>query len=127
MKARLKSVPLKRTTADSTGVTQKADSLDLAHLVWLKNEEQRLYNRADSLVRSDIGKANGLLGIGWQTSKFASMDMLSAFKSVLGWLITAIAISLGAPFWFDLLSKLMKLKNTTATTNPQEKEKLPTI
>lgn len=42
-----------------------------------------------------------------------------------GFLITAIAISLGAPFWFDLLNKLMKLRtsqkegtnstNTTAT------------
>jgi beta-lactamase superfamily II metal-dependent hydrolase len=28
----------------------------------------------------------------------------------LGWLITAAAISLGAPFWFDLLSKLVPIK-----------------
>ena len=40
-----------------------------------------------------------------------------------GFLITAIAISLGAPFWFDLLNKLMKLRtsqkegtNSTNTT-----------
>ena len=39
-----------------------------------------------------------------------------------GFLVTAIAISLGAPFWFDLLNKLMKLRtsakqstNSTAT------------
>lgn len=29
-----------------------------------------------------------------------------------GFLITAIAISLGAPFWFDLLNKLMKLRTS---------------
>ncbi len=29
-----------------------------------------------------------------------------------GYLITALAVSLGAPFWFDLLSKLMKLRGT---------------
>nr|WP_269839556.1 hypothetical protein [Paucibacter sp. M5-1]MCZ7881976.1 hypothetical protein [Paucibacter sp. M5-1] len=37
-----------------------------------------------------------------------------------GWLITAFAATLGAPFWFDMLSKLMKLRgsgsNPDATT-----------
>ncbi|MCV9385854.1 hypothetical protein [Reichenbachiella ulvae] len=32
-----------------------------------------------------------------------------------GYLITALAVSLGAPFWFDLLSKLMKLRGTMQT------------
>ncbi len=30
----------------------------------------------------------------------------------IGWLITALAISLGAPFWFDALSKLSRLRTT---------------
>jgi len=30
---------------------------------------------------------------------------------LLGWLITIFAISLGAPFWFDLLNKLVNLRN----------------
>jgi hypothetical protein len=34
----------------------------------------------------------------------------------IGFLVTAIAISLGAPFWFDLLNKLMKLR--TAVKQP---------
>lgn len=34
------------------------------------------------------------------------------YKYWLGWLLTAIAISLGAPFWFDLLNKLVKLKTS---------------
>ena len=42
---------------------------------------------------------------------------------VIGWLITALAISLGSAFWFDLLSKLIKLRgagtkpNTSADTD----------
>lgn len=31
--------------------------------------------------------------------------------SLFGFLITAISISLGAPFWFDLLSKVVKMRN----------------
>ncbi|MBC7745614.1 MAG: hypothetical protein H7096_10965 [Flavobacterium sp.] len=42
-------------------------------------------------------------------------------KHFFGFLLTAIAISLGAPFWFDLLNKLMKLrssiKHETTSTN----------
>ena len=34
-----------------------------------------------------------------------------------GFLITAFAISLGAPFWFDLLNKLMKLRTSTKHEN----------
>jgi hypothetical protein len=32
---------------------------------------------------------------------------------MLGWLITALAIMLGAPFWFDVLNKFMQLRATT--------------
>jgi len=33
-------------------------------------------------------------------------------KHLLGWLLTAGAISLGAPFWFDLLNKFMVIRST---------------
>ena len=34
-----------------------------------------------------------------------------------GFLVTAIAISLGAPFWFDLLNKMMKLRTSARQDN----------
>lgn len=37
---------------------------------------------------------------------------------ILGWLATALAISLGAPFWFDMLNKIMVVR---ATVKPAEK------
>lgn len=37
--------------------------------------------------------------------------------SFLGWLITALAISLGAPFWFDLLNKLINLRTSLKNKN----------
>jgi hypothetical protein len=36
------------------------------------------------------------------------------FNTFLGWLITALAISLGAPFWFDLLNKIIQLRSSVA-------------
>jgi hypothetical protein len=38
-----------------------------------------------------------------------------------GYLITAIAISLGAPFWFDLLNKLVKLKTSKPSGDTDSK------
>jgi hypothetical protein len=37
---------------------------------------------------------------------------------LIGWLLTAAAISLGAPFWFDVLNKFMVIR---ATVKPHEK------
>ncbi len=52
-------------------------------------------------------------------------------ERLLGWILTALAISLGAPFWFDLLNKIIQLRGTgpkpktadgdTATTNSGNK------
>ena len=37
---------------------------------------------------------------------------------VTGWFLTAIAMTLGAPFWFDLLNQIMVIRSTI---KPQEK------
>ena len=40
------------------------------------------------------------------------------FSSLGGWLLTAIAATLGAPFWFDVLNKIMVVRSTV---KPHEK------
>lgn len=58
-------------------------------------------------------------------------DPLSLFRILFGWLITGIAISMGAPFWFDLLGKVINVRNSgskptsvgnQSTTNPSASE-----
>ncbi len=36
----------------------------------------------------------------------------NGFLMFIGWLLTAFAISLGAPFWFDMLNKIVKLRSS---------------
>lgn len=55
-----------------------------------------------------------VLGLGYG-DKLPDQDKYQHMANLLfllGWLITALAISLGAPFWFDLLSKLIQLRGT---------------
>jgi hypothetical protein len=39
-----------------------------------------------------------------------------------GWLLTAFAVSLGAPFWFDLLNKFMVVRSTVKPAAPGQKD-----
>jgi hypothetical protein len=40
------------------------------------------------------------------------------FVTLLGWLLTAVLLMLGAPFWFDLLSRLVSLRSSGAKPPP---------
>lgn len=44
------------------------------------------------------------------------------FGVILGWLLTAIAATLGAPFWFDLLNKVMVVRSTVKPTQKSPDE-----
>ena len=41
---------------------------------------------------------------------------------IFDWVISAIAISMGAPFWFDLLGKVMNIRNTKKYTKTNSTE-----
>ena len=48
---------------------------------------------------------------------------LSIEFHIVGWILTALAASLGAPFWFDTLNKIMSIRS--AGKAPEEKPKPP--
>jgi hypothetical protein len=50
--------------------------------------------------------------LGWRGSPLRCWGWRRWVFAILGWLTTAIAISLGAPFWFDLLNKFMVFRST---------------
>lgn len=65
-----------------------------------------------SQVADKISEAESTLRplpVGWTAPQPHGVGWLFKFA---GWILTALAISLGAPFWFDLLSKFMNLRGT---------------
>jgi hypothetical protein len=60
------------------------------------------------------------LPIGWMSMPDASpkRGTWERVRPLIGWLITAFAATLGAPFWFDLLNKIMVIRSTV---KPHEK------
>jgi hypothetical protein len=65
------------------------------------------------------------LPIGWDSGdeRTAAKETGDWLLKIFGWLLTAMAISLGAPFWFDLLNKFMTARSTLKPTKPKEPQK----
>jgi hypothetical protein len=76
-------------------------------------------------VSDAMAQLNALnLGVGWENEANPenSGGVMWWFHLIyvhgIGWLITAAAISLGAPFWFDTLNRFMVVRSTV---KPEEK------
>ncbi|MEP6763074.1 MAG: hypothetical protein ABJB66_02125 [Gemmatimonadaceae bacterium] len=68
--------------------------------------------KLDSLGLPLVGwNAVPLKGI-WPSWEEFKEILLHARNALFGWIITALAISLGAPFWFDTLNKIMVVRST---------------
>lgn len=86
----------------------------------LAAQSKRLTDSANSLINGDINNVNQLLGLGWDSH---SKTAIGFFTNLPGWILTALAISLGAPFWFDLLNKLVQLRGSGKGTGDNDTSK----
>jgi hypothetical protein len=60
------------------------------------------------------------LPMGWDRQARPAGSALAWLAAVVGWLLTAVALSLGAPFWFDLLNKVTNLRASGAPPKDSE-------
>ncbi|GAB4252501.1 MAG: hypothetical protein Kow0027_17210 [Saprospiraceae bacterium] len=59
----------------------------------------------------DFSNMSNILGLGWQPGDL-SVGAEDWTIRIFGWLLTALAISLGAPFWFDILKKIINIRSS---------------
>ena len=112
------------TIAFGVALATNASSIHMAEELW-RNDALRAQIAAQAEIAAsevDIpalkGKLKNVEGnlqgletfpIGWSGLPEGWLDWV---KTVIGWLITAAAVSLGAPFWFDLLGKIANLRGS---------------
>jgi hypothetical protein len=109
------------------------------------------FTKAKKQTETDIKGVNSILGLGWDipkdtiktnenSGKSKNVAVLTKEKgiiskvfyvlgqaffssSLIGFLLTALAISFGAPFWFDLLNKIMQMRGSKKPDEtPQQKQ-----
>lgn len=78
-------------------------------------EFNEAYTNLKSLINKEINQIQSL-GLGWNKVNLTEIDQRGWVIKVLGWIVTALAISLGAPFWFDLLRKVVNIRNAGKTS-----------
>ena len=106
------------TNGDATRIVNRlVNSADLRNQLVASADiklEPKDTSRAATLDR--IRVIEGITG-GWQTDPLLAEGGITGWSitlKVLGFLITAFAISLGAPFWYDLLNKLVNLRKVVS-------------
>lgn len=70
-------------------------------------------------VSANASRINETLSL----STYHNFTGSSPLRAVTGWLLTALALSFGAPFWFDLLNKLMKLRTSVPVQQSGDEKK----
>lgn len=84
-------------------------------------QDSLIINQLDSTrtlvqtLNTQLSEAATPLGLGWtaaQWQAFKEAGLSHQLLKLLGFIITAFAISLGAPFWFDLLKQFVNIRNT---------------
>ncbi len=67
----------------------------------------------------------GDLPIGWAGAHSIPAAFGDRVSKIVGWLITAGALTIGAPFWFDVLKKLVNIRLTGRKPGEGETKKAP--
>ncbi|MGJ7506614.1 hypothetical protein [Variovorax sp. GT1P44] len=73
---------------------------------------------------SSTVKSMAQLPVGWTTESLSAFDLQQAktWQQVAGWLLTALSVLFGAPFWFDALQKLVQLRGTGKKPGEDDKD-----
>jgi hypothetical protein len=100
-------------------VSINADTLMVARILWangaLRGQVSEVAaNVGDTQPAADYAELReslNVLPIGWGEHNGLPKDVIGGFGKVIGLLITTLAISLGAPFWFEVLRRVNAIRS----------------
>lgn len=98
--------------AEEVARAEKAAAASFSASAAMAPEAELQRRRADlQAATKDLQDLN--LPIGWSGGRPVT-GVFDGFSMVVGWMLTALAASFGAPFWFDLIGRLSPLRASGA-------------
>ena len=88
------------------------DSFRLFETLWIHPALTAQLNLAPNQDINATIDSLKLLPVGWEHAPEFSWQSKQTWVMFAGWLVTASSALFGAPFWFDLLQKLTRLRGT---------------
>lgn len=140
--ARNKHITAADTSQASLGLISKLNALKLLKFAQTSEDSaailkvDSLNKQINSLVSEEFAEASTTAGMGWNVEAIKNLTWKADFATVTsslgqflfyclgrlpGWCVTALAVTLGAPFWFDILNKVVNIRNVGK--KPEEKPK----
>ncbi|MDX2136250.1 MAG: hypothetical protein SFV52_15815 [Saprospiraceae bacterium] len=72
-----------------------------------------------NFLEQNIKAIESPLGIGWKQVEWTDVvNPVWWVYHVLGWIVTAMCVSFGSPFWFDLMKKIISMKDGGSSQAP---------
>jgi hypothetical protein len=95
-------------------LSANANTLQIAKTLWQSPTVRaqlvaQAGNQASASQAGDLSRLGDVFG--WGNEKPLPWTASAWGDHLLGWFLSIVAISMGAPFWFDLLSKFMRVRN----------------
>lgn len=90
----------------------------------LKNGDEKIYSlltrdQWNDLYKACVGMSStDNVPVPFQVAQMIVARPMGFLRMLSGWWISGIAIAMGAPFWFDLLGKIVNVRNTGAKPKP---------
>lgn len=72
----------------------------------------QLQQQSTSILYQNIDAIGNQVGMGWNDFTELPESTKDWLYRILGWLTTTLAISLGAPFWFDVLKNIVNVRGS---------------
>jgi hypothetical protein len=106
----------------ATVATLNVSAVEVGRALWQRPMLAKTIAPEKNLVPAEaLRRLQALdLPIGWTRIRLESIRSLGGIEMLLGWLITAITTLFGAPFWFDALERIVRLKGSGPS--PAEKK-----
>jgi hypothetical protein len=107
------------TNADTIQITRNLWTNPTVRAQLVEQSKQMGPTLPDQPKQADLDKLGGVL------PSWKDLPEGGWLERILGWILTIAAVSLGAPFWFDILGKIANLRNAgqkpkTAQQNQEE-------
>jgi hypothetical protein len=99
------AIPASDTTKSYDELANQLDKIGLP-IGWTKTKDGTIYPEAQMCTGVDA----------------CEFTWGKLFKAVVGWFVTAFAIMLGAPFWFDVLNRFMVVRSTVKPSEKSQNE-----
>ncbi len=118
LKKEIDAIENKISTADSSSkvsLNRRLDSLNTDYL----NRSLLVMNTATQQIRALQSEQR--LPIGWEGKSFCAEMGKNGLKLILGWMLMGILASWGAPFWYEVLARLISTRKLMQSSSGQKK------